>query len=215
MILFTSSFSLFGIPWRFTKNKSSQSQEEARNSMERKRKTQVTLPSSNKNNVTRHHGWCLRHLLWSRNVCSSLGNGSNGSNELVSSWTAGMVNHGSDTSLQKWGLETGNHPISPFDVCTATQFKLVPHIWQYLISPYLSPYYWEMSWVILHFPKLSPTTLCHSYSTPCWDSQKMDQHDHWISVISVIPAITINGLLSPLSKINQKPPVTKCKQKIV
>ena len=38
-------------------------------------------------NVARHHGWCLRHLLWSRNVCSSLGNGSNGSNGSVSSWT--------------------------------------------------------------------------------------------------------------------------------
>ena len=73
----------------------------------------------------------------------------------------------------------------------------------YLISPYLSPYYWEISWVILHFPKLSPTPPCHSCSTPCSDWQKMDQHDHWTSVISVIPAITINGLLSPLSKINQ------------
>ena len=41
MILFTSSFfPVFGIPWRFTKNKSNQSQEEARNSMEKKRKTQ-------------------------------------------------------------------------------------------------------------------------------------------------------------------------------
>ena len=72
----------------------------------------------------------------------------------------------------------------------------------YLISPYLSQ-------------NLAPQPICHSYSTPCWNSQKMDQHDHWTSVISVIPAITINGLLSPLSKINQKPPVTKCKQKIV
>ena len=62
----------------------------------------------------------------------------------------------------------------------------------YLISPYLSQN-------LAPQPSVIPTVLL---DTPCWDSQKFEQ-DHWISVISVIPAITINALLTPLSKINQ------------
>ena len=127
------------------------------------------------------------------------------------------VNHGSNTSLQEWGLET---TLSPHLMhCQPVQAR------PYLIS------HWDFFRVILHFHPFSTTTcpsFCHSDSP---DSQlkwirygSTRINNQWSSVTAVIPVITINSPLSPLSKLSlqcqtfgnrSKPPVTKCKQKLV
>ena len=129
------------------------------------------------------------------------------------------VNHGSNTSLQEWGLET---TLSPHLMhCHPVQAR------PYLISHVTENFFR----VILHFPpQLAPAS---AIPTPCWDSQlkwirkygsTRINNDQWSSVTGVIPVITINSPLSPLSKLSlqcqtfgnrSKSLVTTCKQKLV